>query len=193
MDAATGQGARVGPNAILQVSAALRARLGGAAVERVFAAAGLEDLLRRPPEAMVPEEAVARLHRALADGASPPEAEALALDAGRRTADYLLAHRIPRPVQSLLRALPARAASAVLLRAVARNAWTFAGSGRFRAIPGRPAVVEIGANPIATPGCPWHRGVFERLFQVLVSSRATVVQTRCCASGADSCRFELRY
>ena len=50
-----------------------------------------------------------------------------------RTGDYLLAHRIPKPVQALLKRLPAPLAARVLLAAITRHAWTFAGSGRFEA------------------------------------------------------------
>jgi hypothetical protein len=63
----------------------------------------------------------------------------VARSAGRRTADYLLAHRIPKPVQALLKALPARLAARVLLSAIARHAWTFAGSGVFSASTGARA------------------------------------------------------
>jgi divinyl protochlorophyllide a 8-vinyl-reductase len=55
------------------------------------------------------------------------------------------------------------------------------------------AIIEIGANPIATPGCPWHRGVFQVLFRSLVSPGAAIAKTGCCALGDAACRFEIRY
>ena len=184
---------RVGPNAILQVEAALRAAGGEALARRVFADAGLLVFLDAPPDTMIDERAVARLHGALARDLPDPEAEALARDAGRRTARYILDNRIPRLAQRVLRALPAGPAARLLLAAIGRSAWTFAGSGRFSGKPGRPTVIELAANPLATPGCPWHRGVFEGLFTHLVSPGSEVVETACCARGAPACRFEIRF
>jgi hypothetical protein len=47
-----------------------------------------------------------------------------------------------------------------------RRRWRtgFAGNARVSIAPGHPAIIEIRSNPIAVPGCPWHRGVFETLF-----------------------------
>ncbi len=183
--------ARVGPNAVLQTAAALRAEGGEALARQVFEAAGLARLLEAPPEAMVPEIEAARLHRVVAACLPAGRAERVAAEAGRLTAEYLLAHRIPKPAQRLLRALPPRLAGRLLLTAISRAAWTFAGSGGFSFRGwGRP-VVEIAANPLATPGCPWHRAVFERLFRALVAPGTRVVETACCARGAPACRYEI--
>ncbi len=182
---------RVGPNAITQTAAALEAEGGPALARQVFEAAGLAELLDAPPDAMVPENVAGRLHRVVAACLPPVQGMRMALSAGRRTADYLLAHRIPLPAQILLRALPAWAAARLLLIAIRKNAWTFAGSGQVTTRAGRVAVIEIAANPLATPGCPWHAAVFDRLFTLLVSSEATVRETACCARGAPACRFEI--
>jgi divinyl protochlorophyllide a 8-vinyl-reductase len=154
--------------------------------------------LQHPPAAMVDEGEVIRLHLALRDALGDATAEALGQEAGRRTADYLLAHRIPRPVQWLLRALPARLAAALLLRAIRRHAWTFAGSGRFSATAaGSRVVLSLANNPLCRgltldePGCRYYAGTFERLFQVLVHRQARVVETCCEACGASHCRFEV--
>lgn len=183
--------ARVGPNAILQTAEALRARGGDALARQVFAAAGLAARLVTPPTEMVPEGEAARLHRACCRTLAPAEAEAAARDAGLRTAAYILRYRIPRPARWLLRALPPGLATRLLLAAIARHAWTFAGSGRVVVTPGRPAVIEIAANPLATPGCPWHRGVFEGLVRTLVDRGTEVRETACTARGAPACRFEI--
>ena len=183
--------AKVGPNAVTQMAAALRARGGEAAARRVFGAAGMIDLLDHPPARMIDQRYPAALHRTVAELLAPEEARAVAADAGRRTADYLLANRIPRPAQRLLRLLPPRLAARLLLTAIGRNAWTFAGSGAFSARAGDPCAVEIAANPLATPGAPWHAAVFERLFRALVSPAAAVRVTACTAEGAPACRFEI--
>ena len=191
--------ARVGPNAITRVGEALDALYGRATTHAVFADAGLTGYLDAWPDAMVDEREVAGLNRGL--HAHLPEAgfRRVARDAGRRTGDYLLAHRIPKPVQALLRPAPAWLASRVLLQAIARNAWTFAGSGAFDAAAGRPCVVTIQDCPLcreirADHGvCDTYTGTFERLFRELVHPRAQASETACQAAGAPACRFEIRW
>ncbi|MBE0454604.1 MAG: bacteriochlorophyll 4-vinyl reductase [Roseovarius sp.] len=118
--------------------------------------------------------------------AAQAEARAVARDAGARTGDYIMRHRIPVPAQLVLRALPARLAAPLLLRAMATHAWTFAGSGEVSIAPAR---LTIRANPLAVPGCAWHCAVFEALFRRLVSARSTVREVSCCARGASACAF----
>lgn len=181
---------RVGPNAITQLMLVVEAAHGPAALERLLAAADLGAFRGAPPAAMVPQSQAAALHRALAH-AFRSEAGLLAHAAGRNTGAYLLAHRIPTPVRLLLRLLPARAAAAALLGAIRRHAWTFAGSGAVRTRAGRRPRIEIAANPLAAGPCTWHCGVFEQLFQALVTPAAQVRETACCAAGAAACRFEI--
>jgi len=121
----------------------------------------------------------------------------MARAAGRRTGDYIRIHRIPRRAQALLRVLPARLSARLLARAIARHAWTFAGSGRFRVASRAPLVFEIADNPLvcgehaAAPVCHWHAAVFARLYTRLVARDYTCVETACCATGAPACRFAL--
>lgn len=179
----------IGPNAILQLVPVLdRAGL----TDRVLARAGVFEL---PSDAgLMPEAPAARVHQALR--AEDPElAPVLAWEAGVRTARYIMAHRIPPAAQALLRWLPGWLAQPILEKAIARHAWTFAGSGRF-AVLGR-GVFEIADNPIVAreqspvPLCHWHAAVFETLFSSLVDPRITARETECCATGARACRFEL--
>jgi divinyl protochlorophyllide a 8-vinyl-reductase len=180
----------VGPNAILQVLDVATERFGPLATRQLFRAGGVLHHWDAPPEHMTPENDAAALHSALF-ALYPREAPALSAEAGRRTADYLLAHRIPKPAQWLLRALPARTAGGLLLKAIAKHAWTFAGSGRVRTEVGEGFIVEIAHNPLAQPDCPWHAAVFERLFRALVSPDAQVLHTHCCFWGDEACRFEV--
>jgi divinyl protochlorophyllide a 8-vinyl-reductase len=182
----------IGPNAVLQLFAVLEERQGPAVARALLAAAGLPDL----PAAtgLMPEAPAAALHRALR-AALPEAAPALLAEAGRRTADYILAHRIPARAQRLLRLMPPALAAPVVSRAIARHAWTFAGSGRFRAA-GR-LVFEIADNPVVRgesatcPACHWHAAVFERLFRALVDDRLRARETACCACGDPACRIAL--
>lgn len=177
---------RVGPNTVVQLAAALDPK----DAHRVFEAAGALAALSAPPEQMVAE----RLPRALFDAlltVCPDRAEAALTDAGHRTAEYLLANRIPAPAHIVFGLLPATLAARLLLLAIQRSAWTFAGSGHCRTRWQGQAVIEVTDNPLATPGCLWHRAVFERLFRTLVCKTATVRHPACCARGDPVCRFEI--
>jgi divinyl protochlorophyllide a 8-vinyl-reductase len=192
----------IGPNAITRVAQVLPAWRGTAFTVALFERAGLAALWQRPPDHMVPEEQVRALHLALRAALPADEATAVSRAAGRATADYLLAHRIPRPVQRLLKLLPASLASRLLVRAITRHAWTFAGTGTFSATPargGRPLELALRHNPMCrglhttVPACDYYAATFERLFQVLVHRHAQVQETACEACGDDACRFELRW
>jgi len=188
--------ALIGPNAILQLLPVIE-RAGGRALRaRLLAAAGIAEV---PSGAeMIDEAPAARLHQALRREV-PDLAPALAAEAGRRTGDYILANRIPPGARAVLRLLPARFGAPILARAVARHAWTFAGSGGFRLVSTTPPVFEIADNPVVrgevsdTPLCHWHAAVFARLFAALVHRDATCRETACCARGDPACRFEVSW
>lgn len=146
-------------------------------------------------DAMIPEGEAARLHRHLRR-VSPRLSVSLAEEAGRRTADYILEHRIPRAAQVALRVMPAPLAARALSRAIAAHAWTFAGTGRFEAVT--PWSFEIEQNPLiagetsTAPLCHWHAAVFARLYQVLVHQGTSCLEVECAAQpGRDRCRFDL--
>lgn len=180
--------ALIGPNAAIQLGAALASR--PALAEAVFAASGHAAWLRAAPTEMLAEAEVARLHAALWRLA--PDAPTLARDAGRRTADYIMAHRLPWLARALLIALPPALAEPLLLRAIAAHAWTFTGSGRFMVTGHAPTRFAIDANPLARAApdarCAWHEAVFTTLWQKLVSPATRVIEERC-GHGTDACRF----
>jgi divinyl protochlorophyllide a 8-vinyl-reductase len=187
--------ARIGPNAIIRVAEALIAARGSA--EQVFARAGLTHYLAAPPESMVDEREVIALQQALRAELEPTAAAAIARDAGLRTGDYLLAHRVPKGAQRILKLLPPGPAARILLGAVGKHAWTFSGSGEFRFETGRPVRVTIADCPICRgavaerPVCDFYSAAFERLFTTLVSRRTRVREVQCQAMGADACVFEM--
>lgn len=191
--------ARIGPNAVTRLAEALVVARGKAAADAVFGRAGLGHRLATPPESMVEETEVTALHAALRAMLAPAAADAIAADAGRRTAHYLLAHRIPRAMRAVLPRLPARLSARILLSAIGRHAWTFAGSGRFAARRGLPTRFEITANPMARglttnqPACAYCAGTFEGLFRALVHPSTRVTETACEAMGSPSCLFEARW
>ena len=187
------EGARIGPNAILQTLAVLDREEEGASA-RVMAAAGVA--VPPPTSGMLPEADCAAVHRALR-ATLPDRAAALLRLSGLATGDYILRHRIPPVAQRLLRLLPVRLAVPILARAVARHAWTFAGSGAFRVVSTQPLVFALAANPMiageaaVAPICHWHAAVFERLFSRLIWPGAQVVEECCAATGAAECRFRV--
>lgn len=189
--------ARIGPNAIIQVARALADDPDTRA--RLFAAAGLQGYLGRLPESMVPESEVSALQAAMGRELGQARAAEVNRAAGEATADYLLAHRIPRPAQVVLKALPAGPAAAILLKAVGKHAWTFAGSGTFSYRTGRPLVIEIAHCPICRdqktdgPVCDFYTATFGKLFRILVHPAASATQTTCRAAGAATCTFSLAW
>ncbi|MBT9289828.1 bacteriochlorophyll 4-vinyl reductase [Prosthecodimorpha staleyi] len=185
---------RIGPNAILQLLPVIDRQDGPEGTRRMLAAAGLAGT----PDGtrMIPETEAAGLHRALRR-LMPRQAAGMAAEAGRGTADYILAHRIPKPAQMLLKALPAPLSARLLARAIAGHAWTFAGTGEFRVVD--PWTFEIRDNPLirgetaATPLCAWNAAVFGHLYATLVDRTCRCVETDCAAaSGSHICRFRIR-
>jgi divinyl protochlorophyllide a 8-vinyl-reductase len=190
---------RIGPNAILQIIEAVTAAKGESACEALFSFAGLSHYLANRPTEMVSERDVATLQRALREQFGAEDARALSWDAGLRTGDYLLANRIPRFAQVVLRFFPASMAARVLAGAIAKHSWTFAGSGSFSFTPGTPFVFRILNNPLCSqikaiePACDFYAATFERIFRAIVHPNSRVVETECEASGGEACVFEVRW
>ena len=198
MDAAA-TAERIGPNAIIRVAEAIHAFENRAVTNRVFMACGLAKYLADPPTKMVEEREVAALHRELRSVLGTGRAQSVAWLAGRQTADYLLANRIPLAAQRLLKFLPAAIAGRMLAQAIRRNAWTFVGSGQLKLTPGHPFTVTIANCPLcretsaANSCCTFYVGTFERLFAVLVHANARVTETACAARWDKACVFEIRW
>lgn len=184
----------IGPNAILQLLPVLDRLDDPERRDRILAEAGIHEL----PDgtSMIPETDAARLHRQVRLE-EPTLAAAMVADAGQGTAEYILANRIPRPVQGLLKALPPFVAARLLSKAIARNAWTFVGSGTLHTPD--PWTFEITANPLIAGEtseaclCDWHVGVFQHLYRTLVTPNCRCIETTCGARAPDNrCRFEIR-
>jgi len=186
--------ALIGPNAVLQLAGVLDTRFGTCARDRLLSRAGITSLPRG--DAMIAEQIAARFHQALRRELPGPAVE-ISRAAGRLTGSYIIENRIPPAAGTLLRWLPARLSRVLLARAIARHAWTFAGSGTFHVVHPDPPTFEIVDNPVVrgeqadAPLCHWHAAVFERLYRELVDDRYRSAETTCCACGAEACRFEL--
>lgn len=195
---------RIGPNAVTRVAEALTAFFGPGVASSVFRSAGLTAWWLDPPTRMVDETQVQALYQALHRLMGSSQAEHVTREAGERTAAYLLERRIPKPFQRLLKLLPARVSARLLLLAISRHAWTFAGSGVFSYVGpklwGRTsAMLTIEHNPLCVglsadhPVCSFHAAVFEHLFAVLVHPASRVWELSCEAARGDACRFEVTW
>jgi divinyl protochlorophyllide a 8-vinyl-reductase len=127
-----------------------------------------------------------------------PRAMPVLAAAGAGTAAYILAHRIPRVAQTVLRAMPGALAAPILTRAIARNAWTFAGSGAFRVVSLRPVVLELADNPLVrseTARPPPSATGTSRCSTASTARSPGLAGTRnevaCTARGDPACRFEI--
>lgn len=184
----------IGPNAILQLVPVLRAHLGDARAAQICGEAGLHTL----PDGsqMIPEADAARLHQAVRR-MEPHLAGSLLSEAGERTATYILAHRIPSIAKFIIKVLPHSLSARLLSRAIAQHAWTFVGSGQFRAVS--PSHFEIARNPLIVHEraagclCGWHTAVFTRLYRELVRPDATCAEISCGAQGDANCHFQMNY
>lgn len=189
--------ARIGPNAITRVAEALSAQ--GLDPASCFEVAGLSHYLAQPPETMVIETEVINLHHQLREQLGIERARAISFDAGLRTGDYLLAHRIPESAQRILHLLPPKPACKILLKAIGKHAWTFSGSGDFGVKQWKPLQVSIHDCPLCrgvvadNPLCDFYTGAFERLFRTLVSKKMQVKEIACGAMGEPACLFEMRW
>lgn len=188
-----GNGARIGPNSLIQTGQALSALFGDETARMIFDRAGSGHRYADPPGTMLDEREPQRLFAALCDTLSGQDAARVLAEAGHRTGHYLLANRIPKPARWLLPRLPSVISARLLVRAISAHAWTFAGSGRFSGeVEGwrQPVIhLAIKANPLATPGCPWHGAVFERLFATLTATQVSVLHPSCQAKGNDCCEW----
>lgn len=186
--------ARIGPNALIQTAAVLCARFGDAEAGDVLMAATGRTIERLPSD-MVHEGEVNSLMAELRKRYGHELAASILHESGERTAAYLLANRIPAAAQWVIRMLPRMLGTRLLLSAVGRHAWTFAGSGRFSYIVGSPTTLCFGDCAIcrgrsdAAPVCDYYAATFETLFRKLVNSHTRVREVECCAAGGSVCRF----
>ncbi|HEX4931967.1 MAG TPA: bacteriochlorophyll 4-vinyl reductase, partial [Gemmatimonadaceae bacterium] len=192
-------GARIGPNAIIQTAATLVDRVGAAEAAALLSATTPWRLDHLPTE-MVDERDFSALMRGVLDHYSVVQAEAIMRESGIRTGDYLLRVRIPRLAQHLLGALPRRLGLRLLLSAITRNAWTFAGSAQFVVMHDARGVTafELRGCPACRglagdrPVCHYYAATVEHLVSSIVARQARVREVTCEAAGGAACRFEIQ-
>lgn len=163
--------ALIGPNAVLQAVAVMEERLGHAETAAILVDAQIERL--PTGEHMIPEVEALRLHRWLALH-DPMGAFVIAEESGSRTADYIIANRIPRAAVWLLKHLPAGLAAPLLMGAIRKHAWTFIGAGTFTPDGAWHFTIDRSAADDATQPPDslfhWYAAVFTRLYRELVAA-----------------------
>ncbi len=188
------KGALIGPNAVLKTVEVMGERLGHAETAAILTDA---QIARLPSgEHMIPEIEALRLHRWLALH-DPMGAFVIAEEAGTRTANYIIANRIPRPVCWLLHHLPPMLAAPLLMAAIRKHAWTFVGAGAFRAAD--PWHFTIDRSAAGDPAMPpdslfhWYGAVFTQLYRVLVATDCTcrILTSDPVASQTAAPRYEI--
>jgi len=193
-DRALDQAGRIGPNAGIQLNRALTDAGETTLRDKIFAGAGCPDMIDTPPTDMIDEDLAIRLFHGLYCEAGPVRAGQIAVEAGRLTGRYILEHRIPGFARTALRFMPRHYAAHQLARAIVRHAWTFCGSSRVRLRQHHswPWVeIVIPENRMALPGCPWHKAVFETLFQTLINPDTVVEHCQCCGHDCLGCVFRI--
>lgn len=192
--------ALIGPNAVIQMGAALTALAGRGACALAFERAGLHRYLEAPPRHMIDENEALALHGAVRGSMDREHAERIAREAGRLTGLYIVENRIPRAAQRVLKFLPRRLALRVLFMAMAKHAWTFAGSGTFswvvRPSPAlfiRHSLLARGMGPADAPACTYYQAAFEEIITRATGRLVRVTETECEAAGAPACRFDVRF
>ncbi len=162
--------AMIGPHAVIHAVIAMRERLGEQETNAILANSQIAQI--PTGDAMIPEMDVLRLHRWLSLR-EPLDCFVITQEAARRTADYIIANRIPSMAVRLLQALPPALSGALLMRAIRQHAWTFIGAGRIRFSSAWEFEIDrSGADdPILLPESllQWYAGVFEGLYRRLVS------------------------
>lgn len=187
---------RIGPNVIIQTARTLEQRLGEAQADRFITDVTPFSLGALPTE-MVDERVANALIRHLANERGSGFMRSVMDEAGRRTGEYLLHHRIPAPARWLLPHLPRPLAMRALLSAVSRHTWTFAGSAHVSFTHGDPALITIRHCPLCAwqrssePVCDFYTGTFRRLLRELVHPHAWAEEVSCEARGDGACRFLL--
>ncbi|RAI39548.1 bacteriochlorophyll 4-vinyl reductase [Rhodoplanes roseus] len=178
---------------------ALDEQVGHEETAWLFGLAELSHHLEHAPDHMVDERDVVAIHTVVRSQLGAARAREVGRQAGLLTADYLLANRIPKAIQPILKVLPAAISARILLGAIGKHSWTFAGSGTFVAVAGHPVRFSIAGCPVCrgakapAPLCDYYGATFERLFRTLVHRNARVIETACEAAGAPACAFEIRW
>ncbi|MEI8101891.1 MAG: bacteriochlorophyll 4-vinyl reductase [Chlorobium sp.] len=166
---------KIGPNSIIQTVAALEATYGKSKTENMLRKIGQGYLIGNLPKEMVEETKFHTLACALQKEIGETASASILKESGERTARYLLKVRIPAIFQRLVKLLPARTAFKLLFYAISKNAWTFAGSGKFSYIMNRPPEITVKVTfPTHPVVSNFYLGTFTALLHELVNPKSII-------------------
>ncbi len=163
---------KIGPNSIIQTAQSLIDHCGIEVKNKLLDQAGLSKYISELPSEMVSEtEFHAFVQVLLEDQGKLMTAEILQ-DSGERTAVYLLKNRIPGFFQTIVKPLPNKLGLKMLLFAISKNAWTFAGSGQFSYHISNESYIKVVVTHSSNAAVAnFYFGTFKRLLGELIDSR----------------------
>lgn len=181
---------RIGPNSIIQTVAALEASFGKEQAKELLRKIGQGHFIGNLPSEMVEESKFHALVTALDQEIGSQKTGAILEESGSRTAQYLLRVRIPGLFQKLLKLLPAGPAFTLFLFAISKNAWTFAGSGKFSYTTGKnPSITVVVTHPSVPVVGSFYLGTFTYLLEQLVNPNVKIRADIREEAGAITCRY----
>jgi divinyl protochlorophyllide a 8-vinyl-reductase len=181
---------KIGPNSIIQTVSALETTYGKNAAEDLLKKIGQGHWIGNLPKEMTEESKFHTLVTALQQEIGEKKTGEILKESGERTAKYLLKVRIPAPFQKLLKMLPPRLAFRLLLFAISKNAWTFAGSGEFSYALTRPPEITVRVTyPTHQVVGNFYLGTFSALLQELVNLKTEIIADIRRQNGAIRCMY----
>ncbi|MEI6046508.1 MAG: bacteriochlorophyll 4-vinyl reductase [Chloroflexota bacterium] len=192
-------GAKMGPNSIIQTVGALKEFYGTTKALEILKQGGKERLGLELPSEMTDQREFISLSQMLFRQLDIDPAMRILKRSGQRTAHYLLKNRIPKFAQVILHLLPRQLGLKLLLTAIGKNAWTFAGSGTYSFVLGKSPTITlqncIGCLDIqaSKPVCSYYAGTFETLLKNIIDTRIQVEEIKCQANGASACTFSVTF
>ncbi len=181
---------KIGPNSIIQTVGALESAYGKSRADEILTNAGQGHWIGNLPSEMTDESKFHALVTALQKEIGETATAGILKESGERTAKYLLRVRIPGPFQKIVKLLPPGLAFRVLLFAISKNAWTFAGSGEFdyssKPSPNINVKVTFPSEPVVGN---FYLGTFIALLRELVNPNTSIRENIRKESGAIVCRY----
>jgi len=185
---------KIGPNSIIQTSESLREHCGNEVKDKVMKAAELEHYIQELPSEMVSETDFHDFVVTLFNDQGKLMTQEILQDSGERTAVYLLKNRIPGLFQSLVKPLPNKWGLKMLLFAISKNAWTFAGSGEFSYNVGEKSFIKVIVKHPSLPVVSnFYLGTFKRLLGELISSKIEIEPETLEADKSIECTYWINH
>ncbi|NWJ45810.1 MAG: bacteriochlorophyll 4-vinyl reductase [Chloroflexi bacterium] len=191
---------KIGPNSLIQTVRAMRRIYGDEKARRILEEGGQGFLWDHHPGEMIDEGEFITLARMLYSNLGVQETLPLLRLSGNLTGEYVLANRIPKFAQRIIKFLPRKLRLKVMLNAIGKNAWTFAGSGKYSftlspqlQINLDESIIRHAISKANVPVCSYYTGAFETLLKTLVDAHIQVEEIECAIRGDSRCVFQIKF